>query len=146
MRTSFLVTFALLTTPAAPAFAATPAGYYVKHRAGNAEMWVRQVGGHWRVSIDAGGIPDGANTAADCPAVADGRMIGHRFVGEFKYFDEGFDDAGKWRFNVDTALAPGSTVTIVFKSGSATVSAHAGDFCSRGNGVNGRYHLKRHRR
>ena len=63
--------------------------------------------------IEAGGIPRGAVTAADCNFTASGQVTGDRFEGQVMHMD---------RDRNSDMVAPGSAIAIAFMPGAATVT------------------------
>jgi hypothetical protein len=116
-------------------WAASPAGTYGKKENGNATLTMTDRGGQWDAVIDAGGIPRGGATAADCNFAASGQVMEHRFDGQVVRMFGGGDSK---------ATAPGSAVAITFAPGAATITeAKIGDLCAAGVDVSGHYARER---
>jgi hypothetical protein len=114
----------------------SPAGRYTKKSGGASEMRVQKTEQGWRIVVDAGGIPRGANTAADCILIAVGDIKGNTFQGEIKYQ---LGEVGETP-SADNAVDPGHKVTIAFAPQSATATAgDVIDLCGDHNGLFGRY-------
>ena len=113
-----------------------PAGHYTKKNGGAGEMRVEKTEGGWRVLVDAGGIPRGAATAADCIVIAVGDIKGGTFQGEIKYQLSEVDQ----KPGADNAVDPGHKMTITFAPQFATpTAADVFDLCAPHNGLFGRY-------
>jgi hypothetical protein len=116
---------------------ASPAGTYAKNENGNATLTMTDRGGQWEARIEAGGIPRGGATAADCNFIANGQVTGERFEGQVvRLYGEGDSDI----------VAPGSSIAITFAPGSATVNeadAKVSSLCAMGVDVSGHYARKR---
>ncbi len=119
----------------------SPIGHYSKRRGGNGELLVEANGAVWTLRVDAGGIPRGAATAADCPLVAIGQLNGVKFSGEIKYTDYDYLTNGKWTAHpsVEDKVDPGHPISVTFKPGAALVETDASDICGAGEGVSGLY-------
>ena len=63
----------------------SPEGRYTKKAGGAGEMRVQKTGEDWRIFVNAGGIPRGGVTAADCALIAVGAIESNTFQGEVKY-------------------------------------------------------------
>jgi hypothetical protein len=117
-------------------FAASPAGAYAKKENGNATLTMTDRGGQWEAIFEAGGIPRGAATAADCNFIASGQVTGDRFEGQVvRQYGAGDSEI----------VAPGSSVAITFAPGSATIKpgdGKIGAFCAMGVDVTGHYTRK----
>jgi hypothetical protein len=116
--------------------AASPAGAYAKKENGNATLTMTDRGGQWEVVIEAGGIPRGEATAADCNFIASGQVTGDRFEGQVvRQYGAGDSEP----------VAQGSSVAITFAPGSATIKpgdGKIGAFCAMGVDVTGHYTRK----
>jgi hypothetical protein len=114
----------------------SPAGHYFKKSGGAGEMRVRKTEGGWRVFVDAGGIPRGGATAADCTLIAVGDIKGNTFQGEIKNHLDTVDD----KPSADNAADPGHKMSITFAPQSATATAaDVSDLCAPSTGLFGRY-------
>lgn len=112
-------------------WAASPAGRYGKKQNGNASLTMTDRGGQWDAEFEAGGIPRGAATAADCHFVASGQVSGNRFDGQVVR-DYASGDSRE--------IPSGSTITIDFSPDRATVTqAELGNVCALGVDASGRY-------
>jgi hypothetical protein len=114
--------------------AASPAGSYTKHDNGHATLEMTDRGGQWEGIIDAGGVPNGGATAADCNFIANGEMIGQSFHGQIVRGNivPGLSDG-------DT-IPPGSSVTVSFTQDGATITqVDLHGLCAMGVDVLGRY-------
>jgi hypothetical protein len=117
--------------------AASPAGTYAKHENGNATLTMTDRGGQWEAVIEAGGIPRGEATAADCNFSASGQVTGHRFEGQIVR-DDGVPGIGGGK-----SVAPGSMITITFTPELATITeAKVNALCGDGIDISGRYPRK----
>jgi hypothetical protein len=85
--------------------------------------------------IEAGGIPRGGATAADCNFIARGQLAENRFKGQVvRQYGEGNSEV----------VAPGSTIAIAFASSAATITeTNISALCGDGIGVVGHYVKKR---
>jgi hypothetical protein len=114
----------------------SPASHYTKKRGGAGEMRVQKTGEGWRVFVDAGGIPRGGATTADCVLIAVGEIKGNTFQGEIKNQLGTADD----KPSPDNAVESGHKLTITFAPEVATVTAADVEFiCGGGTGIFGRY-------
>ena len=96
---------AAVETPGAPQIAGT----YTRTDPSNGELVVAPEGDAWRLTVVAGGVPDGAATAADCELAAVGPLEDGRVVGTLVAFE------GEIGGLTDEDVADGSgTITAVF--------------------------------
>jgi hypothetical protein len=116
------------------------AGKYVKHRGGDGDMLLRQERGQWAVYVDAGGIPNGAATAADCALIAFGQFKGDVFEGEIKLVGDATDP--KWterHYDKEDMVEPGHKMTVKFTGKKADVNAESFGICGNNDGTSGLY-------
>ena len=114
---------ALSISTAALGQTVSPAGHYFKSRDGQGKMFIRQLGSEWRVGIEAGGVPNGEATAADCTILAGGKLTSNIFRGKIINSD---DDGAH-------------SVVVTFVGNRASVDADTSADCGRGDGVSGVY-------
>jgi hypothetical protein len=127
---------ALAQTTPSNAQSISPAGRYTKKSGGAGEMRVQKTEQGWRVFIDAGGIPRGGATAADCILIAVGNIKDNTFQGEIKYQLGEVDE----KPSADNAVDSGHKMTITFAPQFATATAaDLFDLCGSHNGLFGRY-------
>ena len=127
---------ALAQTTPSNAQSISPAGRYTKKSGGAGEMRVEKTEQGWRVFVDAGGIPRGGATAADCILIAVGDIKGNTFDGEIKYQLGELDE----KPSAGNAVAPEHKMTITFTPQFATATAaDVSDLCAPHNGLFGRY-------
>jgi len=113
-----LLAVALAQITPSDAESISPAGHYSKKSGGAGEMRVEKSEGGWRVFVNAGGVPRGPSTAADCGLIAVGAIEGNSFQGEIKYMVEGPD----FKTSPDNAVEAGNKMTITFAPQSATLT------------------------
>jgi hypothetical protein len=114
----------------------SPAGHYTKKRGGEGTMNVEKTDEGWRVSVVAGGTPNGGATAADCTLIAVGALKANAFQGEIKYGGDMGDEKPGPNFAIDA----GHKMNIAFEPKFATLkTADVADICGNGTGVFGRY-------
>jgi hypothetical protein len=137
----FMLVFVSLAIASAPitvsnAQSISPAGRYTKKSGGAGEMRVEKAEQGWRIFVDAGGIPRGGATAADCILIAVGDIKGNMFEGEIKYQLGELDE----KPSADNAVAPGHKMSVTFAPKFATpTAADVSDLCAPHNGLFGRY-------
>jgi hypothetical protein len=120
----------------------SPEGRYTKKAGGAGEMRVQKTGEDWRIFVNAGGIPRGGVTAADCALIAVGALKGNTFQGEIK----NNLDPPDVKPSQENAVDAGHKMTINFAPQSATVTtADVSDICGNGTGIFGRYTRDRKR-
>lgn len=124
------------TLPDAVAQAADPTGSYERTEPASAGLTLSPEGSGWRAAIHAGGVPNGASTAADCVVHVVGPMTDGRIVGRVVPFN---DDT----FGMDAADVGDNPpeVTVVLTPTGAAVSdgGAAARYCGLGSDISGDY-------
>jgi hypothetical protein len=159
------ISLAIVLVQIAPlnAQSVSPEGRYTKKAGGAGEMRVQKTGEDWRIFVNAGGIPRGGATAADCALIAVGAIEGNTFQGEVKYDFDTSELGAPQRKAVLDYLKGGSSkpssassddveaglkMTITFAPQSATVNDvdwAARSPCPQHTGIFGRYTKDRKR-
>lgn len=113
-----------------------PQGRYQRTTPSGGTLTLSGEGKSWRVHVVAGGIPNGASTAADCELVAVGPFGGNRIEGTLVPFEG--DMGGLTAAEIGSQ--PG-TITVVLDGVKATVSEQnaSSRFCGMGSDLSGVY-------
>lgn len=114
----------------------TPVGPFTRTEPSNGELNLRREGDNWRVFLVAGGIPNGAATAADCELQAVGPRNGDRIEAKVVPFEGELGSISAE--DLDGTTIP---VTVTLSGNTATVDAQEAtvSLCPMNSDIGGRY-------
>ena len=119
-----------------PVAARDISGAYARTEPSGGDLRISREGDEWRISIVAGGLPNGMATAADCYAEAIGKLEGDALLAHLVPMDNK-------DMTVDQAVldaTPHGPIVIQFSGATATVRDQgAANFCGVGSEVGGLY-------